>query len=277
MLHLVYNELDIQILNQVIELDDSLMGDIFLLRDDYSIGPLREIFTEEGFAARKNWWADILAGSDFASAMDKNPTDDRSVLNQITEYLDNDEDSVLWIWMAQNKHDVCGYYWLASQLKQYQGRIYVVFLNNLPFINDKGQLFYPEWIAQILPKELLKAKRLSRVITPSEFEVDPDEWTKICQDERTVRILEGGKKLSLHPENYYDAELKKFITDEWQKGSKIIHQFSQKSKNPPGEPFLLWRLKQLLQTDLYDVQGAVQNMKDFEVKKKAGVLFENEK
>jgi hypothetical protein len=277
MTHLVFNEPDITILKQCIELDESLSGEILLLRDDYSIGPLQDIFTEEGYAARRNWWVDILAGGDFASAMDKNPTDDRAVLNQITEYLDKDENSVLWIWMAQNKHDVCGYYWLASQLKQYQGRIHVVFLNNLPFINDKGQLFYPEWIAQILPKELLKAKRLARVITPSEFEVDPDEWTKICQDERMVRILEGGKKLSLHPGSFYDAELKKFITDDWQKGSKVIHQFSQKSKHAPSEPFLLWRLKQLLQTELYDVQGSVQNMKDFEVKKKAGVLFENDK
>jgi hypothetical protein len=151
-----------------------------------------------------------------------------------------------------------------------------VFLNNLPFINDKGQIFYPEWISQILPKELLKAKRLSRVITPSEFEVDPDEWTKICLDERTVRMLEGGKKLSLHPENFYDTELKKFITDEWQKAGKIIHQHQQKSKHSTGDAFLLWRLKLLLQSDLYDVQGAVKNMKDFEVKKKSGVLIENQ-
>jgi len=44
----------------------------------------------------------------------------------------------------KNKHDVCGYYWLMSQLKDLQGRIYILYLNNLPFINDKGQIFYPE-------------------------------------------------------------------------------------------------------------------------------------
>ena len=52
--------------------------------------------------------------------------------------------------------------------------------------------------------------------------------------------------------------------------------FRSKSKDKTGDAFLLWRLKGLLQTDLYDVQGAVQNMKDFEVKKKSGVLFENQ-
>ena len=276
MIHLVFNDTDIAILKQCIEMDESLLGEILLLRDDYSVGQLQDIYTEEGITARKSWWTNVLSGGDYAQVMEKNVVDDQAVIHQINQYLDAEEQEVVWIWMAQNKHDVCSYYWLISQLKQYQGRMYVVFLNNLPFINEKGQLFYPEWISQILPKELLKAKRLARVITPSEFEVDPDEWTKISQDERTVRILEGGKKLSLHPESFYDAELKKFITDDWQKGSKIIHQFLNKSKHTTGDAFLLWRLKALLQTDLYDVQGAVQNMKDFEVKKKSGVLFENQ-
>ena len=274
MLHLVFNEPDISILKQAIELDDSLSGEILLLRDDYAVGPLQEIYTEEGAAARKQWWVTVLEGGDYELMPEKNTVNDSAIVNSIIEQLDSDTDSALWIWMAQNKHDVGGYYWLMSQLKAYQGRIYVVFLNNLPFINDKGQLFYPEWISQILPKELLKAKRLARIITPSEFEVDPDEWSKICQDDKTVRILEGGKKLSLHPEQYYDNELKKFITDEWQKAGKIIHHFQQKSKHSTGDAFLLWRLKYLLQSDMYDIQGSVKNMKDFEVKKKSGVLFE---
>jgi hypothetical protein len=37
---------------------------------------------------------------------------------------------------------------------------------------------------------------------------------------------------------------------------------------------MLWRLKQLIATDLYDVQGELKNLKDFELKKKSGQLFE---
>ena len=275
MIHIVFNESDVSVLQQVIELDQSLSGEVLLLHDDYAVGPLQHIYEDEGKALRKEWWSSVLQDGDYAHLLGKN-TGDSSVVQQIVELLEREQDEFVWIWMAQNKHDVCGYYWLMTQLKQYQGRIFVIFLNNLPFINEKGQLFYPEWISQILPKELLKAIRLARAITPSEFEVDPDEWTKICQDERNVRLLEGGKKLSMHPEDFYDGELKKFITDDWQKGSKIIHQYLQKSKHTTGDAFLLWRLKTLLQTDLYDVQGAVKNMKDFEIKKKSGVLSENQ-
>ena len=155
-----------------------------------------------------------------------------------------------------------------SQLKDFQGRISILYLNNLPFINEKGLIFYPQWIHTIQPKEMTKAKKLARLITPSEFEVDPDEWTKICNEEKGVRLLEGGKKLTQRDYDYYDSDLKSYITTDWQKASKIINQFLNKSKETTGDAYMLWRLKLMIAEGLYDVQGEVKNMKDFEVKKK---------
>jgi hypothetical protein len=107
--------------------------------------------------------------------------------------------------MGQNQHDVTGYYWLMPQLKAYQGRVMILYLNNLPFINEKGQLFYPWSVHDILPKEAVKAKKLARQITLSEFEVDPDEWKKISDENATVRILEGGKKIVAKEDHFMIA------------------------------------------------------------------------
>ncbi len=127
-----------------------------------------------------------------------------------------------WIWMGQNQHDVTGYYWLMPQLKEYQGRVMILYLNNLPFINEKGQLFYPWSVHDILPKEAVKAKKLARPITLSEFEVDPDEWKKISDENAIVRILEGGKKIVGKEESFYDNEILKNITAEWQKATRVL-------------------------------------------------------
>ncbi|HET7116436.1 MAG TPA: DUF3658 domain-containing protein, partial [Hanamia sp.] len=162
-----------------------------------------------------------------------------------------------------------GYYWLISQLKEFAGRIYVLSLNNLPFINEKGQIFYPENLFEIPPREFVKAKKLARPITTSEFEIDPDEWAKICNENKMVRILEGAKKLSQHDADYFDKFLMEFITPDWQKANKVIHQFLHKSKQTTGDAYLLWRLKELIIAGKIDAQGEVKNMKDFEVKKKA--------
>ncbi|HLP38893.1 DUF1835 domain-containing protein [Lacibacter sp.] len=274
MIHIVFNEADIDVLQKAIELDETLQGEVLQVEDDYAVGPLKDIYTEEGIAARRAWWKEVLSGTELEKKIDEGDVDDNKLVAFIIERLQINEEEKVWIWAAQNKHDVSGYYWLISQLKDFQGRIYILYLNNLPFINEKGQLFYPEWISTIQPKEMTKAKKLARLVTPSEFEVDPDEWTKLCNEEKGVRLLEGGKKLGQKDYDFYDADLKNFISGDWQKASKIIHQFLSKNKQTTGDMYLLWRLKQLVATDLYDVQGELKNMKDFELKKKSGKLFE---
>lgn len=272
MIHIVFNEPDIEVLGKAIEMDESLAGEIIIIRDDYAVGPLDLINTPEGASARKEWWKKVLEGGDYDGMTEEGKVNDEKVLLDIAEALTNDEDESVWIWAAQNKHDVCGYYWLVSQLAAFQGRIHILYLNNLPFINEKGNIFYPDWLSQIPPKEFLKAKKLARPITTSEFEVDGDEWNKICAQGSMVRLLEGGKKI-LHKEvNFYDTDLSRYIMPDAQKASKIIHSFLSKNKETTGDAFLLWRLKtMIMQNDKYEMIGKMGAMKDFEIKKKTSV------
>lgn len=269
MIHIVHNAADVEVLQKAIELDETLAGEVIQVKDDYAVGPLLDIYTEEGIEARKQWQREVLAGGDYDGAVDSGEVNDPKMVAELIGKLNNDPEETVWIWAAQNKHDVCSYYWLMSQLKDYQGRIFILYLNNLPFLNEKGNIFYPAWLSEIPAKEFLKAKKLAREITLSEFEVDPDEWLKICNEARGVRLLEGGKKLTQEDYSFYDAELKKFVTADWQKASKIIHQYLSKAKHTTGDMYLLWRLKTMIAMDMFDVQGNVGKMKDFEVKLKS--------
>jgi hypothetical protein len=272
MIHIVFNSADVDVLKQAIALDESLTGEVLEIKDDYAVGPIDGLYTQEGRAARNEWWKQVLAGGDLDGHVEKGSVDDDAVVVRLKESLDNDPDEVLWIWAAQNKHDVSGYFWLMSQFKDYQSRVFILYLNNLPFINEKGNIFYPQWLHLIPPREFIKAKKLARPITSSEFEVDPDEWKRLIGEGKMVRILEGGKKLVQYDVDFYDEDLKKFITPEWQKASRIIHQFLHKNKHTTGDAFLLWRLKTLLQQGGLDVQGEVAAMKDFELKLPVGKL-----
>jgi hypothetical protein len=271
MIHIVFNTADVGVLRQAIELDETLAGEVVQIKDDYAAGPLKDLDTDEGIASRKNWWRTVLTGGDYEALADDESIDDNKTLAALTEALNASADEVLWIWAAQNKHDVSGYYWLISRLKEYQGRVFILYLNNLPFINDKGQIFYPEWLHTIPPREFLKAKKLTRPVTLSEFEVDPDEWTKIAAEEKGVRLLEGGKKLVQYEDDFYDADLKKFITGDFVKAHKIIGQFLSKNKHTTGDAYLLWRLKHIIQDENFETQGVIKNMKEFEVRSKTGL------
>ncbi len=269
MIHIVFEEANIEALQKSFTLDPSLQGAVISIDDDYAVGPIGNLFSDEGIENRRLWWKDILTGGPFeGSAGDGHVNDPRKVAD-IKEKLAENPEEIIWIWAAQNKHDVSGYYWLMSQFKDFQSRIFILYLNNLPFINEKGSIFYPTNLFQIQPKEFLKAKKLARPITLSEFEVDPDEWTKMGTEDKGVRLLEGGKKLVQHGHDFYDTEILKFVTKDWQKLNRFFTQYYGKAKETTADAYIIWRLQKLAEQEMIELQGNVKNIKETEVRLKA--------
>ncbi len=271
MIHIVFQEADAETLKKAIELDETLAGEVLQIKDDYAVGPLAQLDTAEGYQARRDWWRMLLdISAEYKTDDLLDMVDDKLTTHQLTNRLRENAAEILWVWAAQNKHDVSGYYWLMSQLADFQGRVYILYLNNLPFINDKGGIFYPENLHEIPPKEFLKAKKLARPVTSSEFEIDPDEWRRICSENKMVRLLEGGKKLTQADEDYYDGLLLKYINGDFQKGSRVLQQFYTKEKETTGDVYLLWRLKKMIDDSGWEVRGDInKGSKDFEVRNPA--------
>ena len=257
MTHIVFQEADIAVLHKAMELDESLQGEIILIKDDLAVGPLQNIYETEGYQQRRDWWKMLLEFSPYTDSL--NVVDDKLTVHNLLKQLNEDASTEVWIWMGQNAHDVCGYYWLIPLLKNFHGRIYILYLNNLPFINEKGNIFYPTALYEIQPKEFLKAKKLARLVTLSEFEVDPDEWKKLCDENATVRILEGGKKIVSANASYYDAEILKAVNGEPQKLSKIFSTLFGKMKVKTGDVFLAWRMRELIKEGKLELVGDWEN------------------
>lgn len=271
MIHVVFNEPDIKVLEEAIGLDESLSGEIFLIRDDYAVGPLDAEDSPEGWQARRDWWYNLLESTGEGDAQTRlEMVDDKMTVHLITKKLEEDPAEKIWIWAAQNKHDVSGYYWFISRMAAWQGRVFILYLNNLPFINDKGGIFYPQWLSQIPPREFLKAKKLARPITPSEFEVDTDEWLRLGREGKMVRLLEGGKKLVQKDVDYYDTAIDQYIGGDFVKGARVVQLFLSKEKETTGDVFVLWRLKQMIAEKGYEVKGDLSKAsRDFDVRNPA--------
>ena len=266
MIHIVFNASEVNLMREVFKLDETLSGEVIQVKDDFAVGPLIDIETNDGWNARVSWWRELLKNSPY----ENDPVtffDDRQTVNDIIKRLNNNSSEQVWIWMGQNQHDVCGYYWFMQQFKEYQGRVFVIYLNNLPFLNEKGQLFYPSWIHEIQPKELLKAKRLARPISISEFEIDPDEWKRLCSENSLIRILEGGKKIVGKDETFYDGEVLKNLTSEWQRATRVLMNTLHRMKIKTGDVFLMWRMKELMSQGRIEALGDVaKGWKEFDVR-----------
>lgn len=273
-MHIVFSTADAEVLKKAMELDETLNGEIIEIKDDFSIGPITDIYETYGYQLRKNWWQEVLEHSPYVNQLDI--VDDKLTVHHLCNKLKENKTLHLWIWMGQNPHDVCGYYWLMTQLITFQGQVFVLYMNNLPFINEKGGIFYPTYLHEIQPKEFLKAKKLARPITLSEFEIDPDEWKKIGSENGWIRLLEGGKKIVSKEISFFDKEILHFIGLDAQKLLKLCQQISSKSKLKLADTFIVWRIRQLIKEGKIIYKGDWQKgWKDIEIMQAQPIGAEN--
>jgi Protein of unknown function/Domain of unknown function (DUF1835) len=282
-LHIVFGQSSATTLAAAFELDETLKGELLYFDDDLSIGPLFILDTKDGQSNRRQWWQQMAGIQPQAQAQPaaeearaaepvavEEESGDPELVKQLKARLKTEEDLQVWIWAGQNARDVSGYYWLVSQFYDFSGRIHIIYLNNLPFLNDKGAVFYPTHLHQILPKEFLKARKLARPVSLAEFELDGDEWHRLMNENAGIRLLEGGKKLKGEPVAYYDKDLLQACSKEFQKASKVVSQLTGKMKFPVPEQFLGWRLKELIKEEKLESRGELKTVKDFEVKQPGG-------
>lgn len=255
-MYIVFDKEDAQALEKSFELDDSLTSEIVIVEDDWSIGPLKNIVKADGDITRAEW----LAGLGIQLP-------DLDVVLSIKEKLDTEPEAKAIIWVAPNNKDVCGYYRLVTELQSYKGRVSNIWLNNLPFINEKMQVFYPNFLKEILPAEFVKARKLELEITASTFETDPDEWTKLTEENDLIRISDGGKKVSGKPVDFFDKEISQLLQNDWQKITRLLHGVKSKSKYHPSRNLLLWRIREMISAQQLDVRGDWPTSENFEVKK----------
>lgn len=242
--------------------DTSMAGELIVVKDVLSVGPLLKGEGQKFSELRSLFWQQVVIS-------EKNPiqVDDLERLLQTGNELSKNEQAVIWIWMAPLPADVCMYYWVLKYLGKYLSRIYVVNIAGLPFLDEDGKLFFPKSIGDLQPRELVKARKLARLVTPGELEVDTDEWRKVEAANAGIRTLEGGKRLVGHGEDYYDGQLGSFISHQYQKASRIVAQALGKFGMPTGDLYLGWRLRRMAEAGKLELQGDVTKaLKDFEVK-----------
>jgi hypothetical protein len=266
--HIVTGDLAAASLREAIALNAEMEGEIVVIKDVLSVGPLQKEEGQKFSELRTAFWQQVVNN-------EKNPVqaDDLERLLQTGNELSKNENDKVWIWVAPWPADICTYHWLLQYLGKYMGRLYVINIAGLPFLDENGKVFFPKSIAEIQPKELVKARRLARLITPAELEIDEDEWKKLMKENAGIRILEGGKRLLSKGEDYYDNQLISFASQQYQKASRIVGQALSKFNIPTGDLYLGWRLRKMVEAERLQLQGDVSKaLKDYEVRLPSGLL-----
>ena len=236
---------------------------VVVLKDILNVGP---IIKDEGqsFSEMRSAFWQTIAPNDKQEFI----LNDMEQLLEISKKMYEDETIVAWCWMAPLPADVCAYYWLLYYLSKHKSRFLVINIAGLPFLNDSGKLYFPKSIAELSAKEIVKATKLARAVTPSEIEVDLYEWKQLQAHNAAIRTMAGGKLIKNQAVDFYDNQLLAQCSNSFQKSQRIIHAAIGKENNiPTGDLYLAWRLRELAELGTLQIQGENgKSAKDCEVK-----------
>lgn len=257
--HFVVGDLAAKPLLDYFAADDT--ADVVVLKDILNLGPLQKAEGQSFSEMRTAFWKQVIADE----KQELNLGDMERLLDVSRQMFDDDSVRAC-IWIAPLPADICVYYWVLPYLSKHGDRFTVINIAGLPFLNDAGKLFFPKSIAEISVREVQKATKLARAISPSELEVDTYEWKQLQQQNAAIRVGAGGKKLISHPENFYDHLLTAQCTPAFQKASKVIHNAIGKDNAiPTGDTYLYWRLRTMAAEGSIQLQEG-KSLKDLEVR-----------
>lgn len=264
--HLVVGDMAAEPLREAIQSEPSMEGEVFVLKDLLHIGPIKRGEQQKFSDLRSAYWQQMILD-------EKEPpvVDDQERLIAMSNKLREDEEAQVWFWMAPWPADVCAYYWTLLQLQKYLDRFHLLNLAGLPFLDEEGKVFYPKNVCYIQPKELIKARKLARPVTPAELELDGTEWEKLVEENAGIRVLEGGKKLTSKEEAHYDSTLKGLLQQQYQKAHKVVYNALRKHDVPTADTHLGWRLRVMAEAGELQLEGdTTKTLKDYSVKLPGG-------
>ena len=197
--HIITGDFAAGPLREAINLNTTLEGEVVVMKDVLSLGPLHDEAGLPFSALRSSFWQQVVPS-------EKTPieVDDLHRLIETANELSKNPGHALWLWVAPLPADVCMYLWSLRYLSKYAGRIFVVNIAGLPFLDTESRLFFPSRFADVTPSEIVKASRLARAVNPSEFEIDSEDWDRLGIENGMVRTLEGSKKIASKPVAFYD-------------------------------------------------------------------------
>lgn len=260
--HLVVGDDAARPLREAVNAEESMAGEVVVLKDILHVGPLRREHGESFAQTRSRFWNEVIPGDGEPITV----PDEERVL-QVSNAIRNNANAQAWVWMAGAPADVCAYHWLLRYLARHGEKFRLVSTGGLPFLNTSGAVFYPRGLGEVTARELVKARRLSRPLATGEAEIDGENWASLVEADTGLRIHEGGKKLASRAIDFYDNILQSFVTAQPQKASRIVNAAMSKHSIPTGDAWLGWRLRLLAEGGKFNALGDTSRpLKEWDIK-----------
>lgn len=261
--HLMVGEASAAPLREALAQDEHLSGIVLALPDRLHHGPLHRSEGQSFSQVRAAYWRAIRHYPE-----DQFPEEAgvEERLIEASNLLQKHPEAQLWFWIAPHAADVTAYYRSLRYLGKYTGRLFTIQIDGLPFLDASGNVFYPQSFSEVPPREFSKARRLARLLSPAELELDSEVWSILSGPDSFYRFLKGGKKLATEEETYFDHDLMQALRPGPMKAARLVANLVTKSNLPTDEAALLYRIRKQAAAGLLTLKGDLQKSpRDWEV------------
>jgi hypothetical protein len=243
---------------------------VVVMVDDLMWGPLGNILSDHVQAVRLNWWEQVLNDEDLS---DDIPflRNKYKIFNELTNSL-TDNDSLLF-WVGDNPTDYTGLMCLLTYLPK--STPVSVVMASKAYYKRYGK-FKPLNVGEIPLEKIFPLLEDAKLISPLERDGYIRNWTKLLAENGNLRILKN-RQLHTVSEDYFDEEIitrAKRISQEkmyrksdgFLPAARLIGNVIGHQKQRIMDVLIEWRIRCLIQKDVFTYQGSLANMRLYKIK-----------
>lgn len=223
----------------------NLSNDFFCFRDDLSIGPIKNLDSEEGYLNRVNYLRNINLERNTDPCFKLSPS---SIgINTIKPISFRKFDKII-IWHGNNIQEKLLLY-LACALLPNEN------LYEAAITDDIRQHGYtPIKLTECSSSSISKLLDSITIIDRNKRELYKQEWIKSSQSDKLVRILDQGNVVEVD-ESYYDSYILSDCTEDFTPTSQIVWNVMGRCGQSIADAFLKYRVKGLVKQKELNYNG----------------------
>ncbi|MBY0098327.1 DUF1835 domain-containing protein [Mesobacillus maritimus] len=247
--------------------------------DMFSIGPVWKLHETPGEESRFDWIKTVM-NAELEEFQDYK----QQFQNTVHQIMSIPEDVPIILWVAENAHEQTGLRYVLHLLKNKPNEIQV--LNTTELYAEhfhQPDIIYTVLHTGEIPPEKLQViyaqSKSNSLLSQQERENLEQEWLSLAENKKTLRIWRDGR-IKCVDVDYFDQfiitkakELQikrqhKGEADEFMKSARIIGEVLGYLEQYVGDSFLEYRLRKLIEKDIFEVEGSLKAMRFYSVRLK---------
>ena len=240
--------------------------------DMFSVGPVCRLDEEAGKEARLDWMKNVI-NDEYGEFQEYK----QSFQKTIDQILSITEGLPITIWTADNAHEQTGLRFVVHLLRERNNDIILINTTKAfrELFKKRNVQYTVLHSGEISPEKLqiIYDQGQGRVLTDHDKEDYENEWLSISNNRETLRIWRNGRIVSV-PEDYYDPFIiqkaeklhREQKTKDFMKSARLIGEVLGHLDQYVGDEFLEYRLRKLIEKEVFDVEGSLIAMRYYSVK-----------